>query len=261
MDRTSKDALLRVPENAIRLAVPSVLYTIQNNLLSVGIQLLSLTAYTACSQSTILTSAFWSGVLLRTRITRTQYMALIALVCGMIMVEVGETFTDNASDVDSGVFTGKAVRGSVVFLAAVTSGFAGAYLEKMYKGEGGVRRSIWFTNAQLVCFSLPIAVMGALGKDWKRTRASGGTFQGFDESEFLIIALQALGGLIVAMVLRYAGNVLKCCAVSISICTCAIAMRVVSERSHHDVCTSTVLVVALVIGSTFSYSNTTVVRA
>ena len=201
-----------------------------------------------------------NDALLRMRITRKQYVALIALVCGMIMVEVGETSTGDASDVDTGVFSSDALRGSVVFLAAVTSGFAGAYLEKMYKGEGGVRRSIWFTNSQLPCFSLPIAVMGALGKDWKRTRASGGMFQGFDESVFLIIALQALGGLIVAMVLRYAGNALKCCAVSISTCTCAIAMRVVSERSHHDVCTSTVLGVTLVIGSTFSYSNTTVVR-
>ena len=66
----AKDALLRVPENAIRLAVPSVLYTIQNNLLFVGIQLLSPAACTACSQSKILTSAFWSVVLLRMQITR-----------------------------------------------------------------------------------------------------------------------------------------------------------------------------------------------
>ena len=257
----AKDALLRVPENAIRLAVPSVLYTIQNNLLFVGIQLLSPTAYTACSQSKILTSASWSVVLLRMQITRKQYVALIALVYGVIMVEFGENSTYDASDVDAGVFSSDAMRGLVVvFLAAVISGFAGAYLEKIYKGKGGVRRSIWFTNAQLACCSLPIAVIAALGKDWKRTRASGGMFQGFDETVFLIIALQAFGGLIVAIVLRYADNVLKCYAVSISICTCAVATRMVSERSHRDVCTSTVLGVALVIGSAFLYSNTKVVR-
>ena len=251
----AKEALFQVPENAIRLAVPSVLYTIQNNLLFVGIQLLSPTSYMVCSQTKILTSAFWSVVLLRIQITRKQYVALVVLVRGMIMVQASE---GNAIDVSIDVFTRQGVRGSVVvFLAALTSGFAGAYLEKMYKG---VRRSIWFTNAQLAFFSLPMAVIGALGKDWKSMRASGGMFQGFDVTVFLIIALQAIGGLIVAVVLRYAGNVLKCYAVSISICSCAIATKAVSEQNRSDFCTSTVFGVVLVIGSTFLYSSNTVVR-
>ena len=82
----ARDALREVPSNATRLAVPSVLYVIQNNLLFEGVRLLSPTAYMVCSQSKILTSAICSVLLLGTRITRKQCVALMVLVCGMIMV-------------------------------------------------------------------------------------------------------------------------------------------------------------------------------
>ena len=80
-------ALREVPPNAIRLAVPSVLYVIQNNLLFEGVRLLSPTSYMVCSQSKILANAFCSVLLLGTRIARKQYVALLVLVCGMIMVQ------------------------------------------------------------------------------------------------------------------------------------------------------------------------------
>ena len=41
----ARDALREVPSNATRLAVPSVLYVIQNNLLFEGVRVLSPTAY------------------------------------------------------------------------------------------------------------------------------------------------------------------------------------------------------------------------
>ncbi len=143
------DALREVPSNAPRLAVPSVLYVIQNNLLFEGVRLLSPTAYVVCSQSKILTSAFWSVLLLRTRITRKQYVALLVLVCGMVMVQNDEGRGHDTST--DGAQTRETLRGIVaVFTAACTSGFAGAYLEKLYThATGATQRSVWFRNAQL----------------------------------------------------------------------------------------------------------------
>jgi len=70
----------------------------------------------------------------------------------------------------------------------------------------------------------------------------------------LVIALQAAGGLVVAAVLRYAGNVLKCFAVSISICNCALAATVFANDGHNLSVTAS-LGIAVVIGSMFLYSN------
>jgi len=249
----ARNALREVPSNATRLAFPSVLYVIQNNLLFEGVRLLSPTVYIVCSQSKILTSAVCSVLLLGTRITRRQYAALLMLVCGMVMVQSEEGRGQNVST-DS-ARAGETLRGIVVvFTAACTSGFAGAYLEKMYKESGSKKQSVWFRNAQLACFSLPVAIIGSMWRDGERLRANEGIFQGYDGFVLLVIALQAMGGLVVAAVLRYAGNVLKCFAVSISICNCAVATTLFSNDDH-NLSASAILGIALVIWSTFLYSN------
>ena len=248
----ARDALREVPSNATRLAVPSVLYVIQNNLLFEGVRLLSPTAYMVCSQSKILTSAFCSVLLLGTRIAREQHVALLLLVWGMFMVHGEERRGQHLPSVEAQ--TGETVRGVVaVFTAAFTSGFAGAYLEKMYKEAGDNKRSIWFRNIQLSCFSLPVAMIGSAWRDGERLRANDGVFQGYDVVVVLVIALQAVGGLVVAAVLRYAGNVLKCFAISISICNCAVATTLFSD--DHNWSTSTILGIALVVVATFLYSS------
>ena len=249
----ARDALREVPSNATRLAVPSVLYVIQNNLLFEGVRLLSPTAYMVCSQSKILTSAICSVLLLGTRITRKQYVALLVLVCGMIMVQNEEGRRSNVR-LDK-ARPEETLRGMVAVLtAAFTSGFAGAYLKKMYKEVDAQKRSVWFRNAQLACFSLPVALIGSVWRDGERLRANESVFQGYDSVVLLVIALQAAGGLVVAAVLRYAGNVLKCFAVSISICNCALATTVFANDGHNLSVTAS-LGIALVIGSTFLYSN------
>ena len=250
----ARDALREVPSSALSLAIPSVLYVIQNNLLFEGVRLLSPTTHMVCSQSKILTSAFCSVLLLGTRITRKQHVALLVLVCGMIMVQSEEGRGQNASS--DRARTVDTVKGMVAVLtAALTSGFAGAYLEKMYKETGAQKRSVWFRNAQLACFSLPVAMIGAAWRDGERLRANEGVFQGYDGVVLLVIALQAAGGLVVAAVLRYAGNVLKCFAVSISICNCALATTVFPKDGGHGLSAGATLGIAFVIGSTFLYSN------
>ena len=246
-------ALRDVPASFARLAVPSVLYVIQNNLLFEGVRLLSPIAYTVCSQSKILTSAFCSVLLLGTRITRKQHVALLVLVCGMVMVQGDEGRRQNVPS--EGAPAGEMFRGIVaVFSAALTSGFAGAYLEKMYKEAGAKTSSVWFRNAQLACFSLPVALIGSAWCDGERLRVMESVFQGYDSVVLLVIALQAIGGLVIAAVLRYAGNVLKCFAVSISICSCTIATTVFSNDGH-NLSTSAIFGITLVIYSTFLYSD------
>jgi solute carrier family 35 (UDP-sugar transporter), member A1/2/3 len=181
----------------------------------------------------------------------------MVLVCGMITVQNEEgcgsnVTSDRARPEDT-------LRGMVAVLtAAFTSGFAGAYLEKMYKEVGARTRSVWFRNAQLACFSLPVAMIGSTWRDRERLRANEGVFQGYDGVVLLVIVLQAVGGLVVAAVLRYAGKVLKCFAVSISICNCSIATTLFANDGHNLSVTAS-LGIALVIGSTFLYSNVRVV--
>ena len=249
------EAFQEVPSNAVRLMLPSVLYVVQNNLLFEGMRLLSPTMYMVCSQSKILTSAFCSVVILHTTITRKQYGALLLLVSGIVTVQSAEDNRIMKSVRPHRMFASGTMRGIVVvFMASLTSGLAGTYLEKMYKERVSPRHTIWFRNVQLACFSLPIAILSAVRCDSGRLHKEG-IFQGYDAIVISIIALHAAGGLVVAAVLRYANNVLKCFAVSISICNCSIATIYLSDTIDKSVNARVLLGVALVIMSTFLFQR------
>ena len=248
--RAFRDALCELPVKSRALVVPSALYVVQNNLLFHGVKLLSPTLYMVCSQSKILTSAAWNVLLLGTRINLRQCVSLAILVTGMILVQHGEASRQKISASSN---FGETLTGALlVFIAAVTSGFAGAYLEKMYT-DGRQERSVWFRNAQLACFSFPVASMLVLWRDVDLVRG-GDIFHGFDRIVLCVIILQAIGGLIVAAVLRYAGNVLKCFAISISICACVMASAF-SQDEGRQISMVVLLGIGLVLYATFLYSN------
>uniref|UniRef100_A0A0G4GMY4 Uncharacterized protein n=1 Tax=Chromera velia CCMP2878 TaxID=1169474 RepID=A0A0G4GMY4_9ALVE len=98
--------------------------------------------------------------------------------------------------------------------ACLLSGFAGVWLEKVLKQS---RTALWARNVQMALISLPPAVvfgnilsdgMGILDK---------GFFFGYNSMTWFAVFFQASGGLIVASVVKYADNILKGFATSISI--------------------------------------------
>ena len=63
--------------------------------------------------------------------------------------------------------------------------------------------------------------MGGLSKDWAAIQ-EGGLFQGFDAVVVLVVIFEALGGLIVSVVIKHADNILKTLATSLSIVTSSV---------------------------------------
>lgn len=110
-----------------------------------------------------------------------------------------------------------------VICASITSGFAGVYLEHMLKNEAR-DLDLFEQNIQLGIFSLPSAMVAILfNHSWISNMSN--IFFGFDGIIFAVFILQAVGGLIVAAVVKFASSILKCYAISVSIC-------VVSLLSH-----------------------------
>ena len=240
-----------IPANAARLSVPAVLYVIQNILLFEGVRSLSPTVYMVCSQSKILTSAFFSAVLLRARLTLKQFFSLCALTFGMVLVERnGVAEKDSADRRLHTSFTGI----TAVFTASAISGFVGAYLERMFKESrrDGFIRSVWFRNVQLACFSVPVALLTAFFRDGEYIRQNG-WLAGYDGVVVIIVMLHAIGGLVVAAVMRYASNVLKCFAVSLSICICTIISACIFDDVNDGMQVQQMCGIFLVIIATFAY--------
>ena len=240
-------ALRELPSVGMRLSLPAVLYVFQNRLLFEGVRLMNPTVYLICLQSKVLTSALFGFVLLHKKVNGKQFMAMCMLMCGMVMAQRDSAQLHAQSkfnDSHKGFFH--------VILASVISGFTGAYLEKIYK-EGIVDHSVWYRNAQLACFSIPVSLLSMLWYDYLKIQA-GGFFQGYNNFVIVVIILQALGGLVVAAVMRYADNILKCFAVSVSVCSCMIASQLMpTSQGNTNLNGTQVIGITTVMYSTFLF--------
>jgi len=92
---------------------------------------------------------------------------------------------------------------------ALTSGLAGAWSEREMKRPGGDGRPrYWAKNAAMALLSLPLALGQLAVTDAGAVRARG-LLGGFTGLTWAIVALQALSGLLVALVVKKSSAVLK----------------------------------------------------
>ena len=99
-----------------------------------------------------------------------------------------------------------------LFVAACLSGLAGVWFEKMLKSH---KTSIWMRNVQLGIFSLFFSLCSVGAENLHgETREF---FDGYTPIVWVVVVIGACGGLIVAVVIKYADNILKGFATSVSI--------------------------------------------
>ena len=82
--------------------------------------------------------------------------------------------------------------------------------------SGGVEKPIWLRNIQLGLISLVLGLASVYVFDGKAV-AEGGFFQGYTWLTLGVISQVSLGGLLVGLVMKYADNVVKGFATSLSI--------------------------------------------
>ncbi|KAI8998649.1 nucleotide-sugar transporter-domain-containing protein [Trametes punicea] len=200
-----------------KLSIPAILYVIQNNLQFVAVSNLEAATFQVSYQMKILTTAAFSVVLLRKRLTPTKWLALLFLAIGVGIVQI-----QNGSS--SGHFSGSAhdmnaFKGFMaVVMACFTSGLAGVYFEMVLKNS---QADLWVRNVQLSLFSLLPALVPIVFSDASPARPSPGwlqqLFANFGPWAWATVLIQVLGGLLTALVIKYADNILKGFATSLSI--------------------------------------------
>eukprot|EP00300_Choanocystis_sp_HF-7_P006952 c15001_g1_i2.p1 GENE.c15001_g1_i2~~c15001_g1_i2.p1 ORF type:complete len:371 (+),score=74.70 c15001_g1_i2:1-1113(+) len=208
-------ALLASPMDTLKVGVPAVIYVVQNNLLFVATSNLDAATTQLTYQLKILTTALLSFLMLGKVLSQMQWGSLVVLTIGVGMVQLGIMGTAASS---SAATEGSQVIGlTAVVMACVLSGFAAVYFERILKGSPV---SIWIRNIQLGAIGSVVAIIGAYTKDGE-TIAQNGFFGGYNMVVVLLIGIFAVGGLVVAVVVRYADNVIKNFATSFSVVICA----------------------------------------
>ncbi|KAJ9637632.1 uncharacterized protein PV06_09414 [Exophiala oligosperma] len=211
--------IFSVKSGFLKLLVPAVLYTLQNNLQFVAASNLDAATFQVTYQCKILTTALFAVLMLGQTLSGKKWLALVILTAGVACVQIpsGSSSTQTTTTRQEGNYMLGIV---AVAVACLCSGFAGVYFEKVLKG--GHTASIWVRNIQLSIGCLAIALFGAFVWDGRAIRAEG-FFQGYNPVVVLTICTQAAGGLIVAMVIKYADNILKGFATSLSIILSTVA--------------------------------------
>ncbi|TPX56175.1 hypothetical protein PhCBS80983_g04723 [Powellomyces hirtus] len=198
-----------------KMTVPAVLYFVQNNLQYVAVQYLDPATFQVTYQMKILTTALFSVMLLNRTLSRTKWISLIMLTFGIAIVQM------DGKKTESGVGGMEKLLGlAAVTVACILSGLAGVWFEKVLKGT---QASLFLRNMQLCLFSLiPGLFFGVFMMDGTAVQEDG-FFQGYTAWTWGAILCQAIGGLIVALVVKYADNILKGFATSLSIILSSIA--------------------------------------
>ncbi|XP_037628643.1 UDP-galactose translocator isoform X1 [Sebastes umbrosus] len=206
------DSIVFQYKDTLKLAVPSLIYTLQNNLQYVAISNLPAATFQVTYQLKILTTALFSVMMLRKSLSRVQWISLLLLFAGVAIVQVQQEGKKEASVADSS--NQNYMVGLVaVVISCLSSGFAGVYFEKILKGSSA---SVWMRNVQLGIFGMALGMLGLWWKDGDAIAEHGFTF-GYTSMVWCVIFNQAFGGLLVAVVVKYADNILKGFATSFSI--------------------------------------------
>jgi len=232
-----KENIFDRPLDFLRILIPSLLYLVQNSVLYIAISNLTAPMFQVTYQCKLLTTAIVSVVMLQRRYTMKQWVCLTVLGIGVAIVVLGaqgkkddekdESDTANAQNLFVGLMA--------VTVACLCSAFAGVYFEKVLKrptNDGGQARapvSMWMRNVQMAFFSICIALInmyreygdrGYTGEmDESNEQIIKPFLHGFTAWAWVIVALQAAGGLLVAAVIKYADNVLKGMATGVSVAT------------------------------------------
>ncbi|KAL1021635.1 hypothetical protein UPYG_G00015900 [Umbra pygmaea] len=233
-------------KDTLKLAVPALIYTLQNNLQYVAISNLPAATFQVTYQLKILTTALFSVLMLRKSLSRIQWVSLLLLFTGVAIVQVEQEGKRKETAV-----TGPSqnyVKGLVaVIVSCLSSGFAGVYFEKILKGSSA---SVWIRNVQLGIFGTVLGLFGMWWNDGLAIAEKGFLF-GYTPMVWGVIFNQAFGGLLVAVVVKYADNILKGFATSFSIIVSTV-VSIYLFGFHVDFLFT--LGAGLVIGAVYMYS-------
>lgn len=232
-------------KDAVKISVPAILYVIQNNLQYVAISNLEAAVFQVTYQLKIMTTAIFSVFLLRKELIRTQWMALALLFVGVSAVQLSQNASNSSShsEVEQNPMLGLVA----VLLSCCSSGFAGVYFEKLLKGS---EISLWMRNIHLAGYGVVVGLFGVWWNDGNVVSEKG-FLHGYNLWVWWVVAMQAFGGLLVAVVVKYADNILKGFATSLAIIvSCVVSVFVWGFVITFQFALGT----SLVLGAVYMYS-------
>eukprot|EP00658_Telonema_sp_P-2_P082214 TRINITY_DN8633_c0_g1_i1.p1 TRINITY_DN8633_c0_g1~~TRINITY_DN8633_c0_g1_i1.p1 ORF type:complete len:226 (-),score=30.29 TRINITY_DN8633_c0_g1_i1:138-815(-) len=195
--------------------------------------------YQLTYQGKIFSTAILSVLMLGRRLSNKQWVSLLILASGIALVQTTSQTTQAPTPGTSGTsnpLVGLAAAGAGCLLSST----ANVYFEKILK-QSPV--SVWARNIHLAVMGIAISWIGmSLNGDLEIVRNKG-FFHGYTTVTWGTVVLGSLGGLLSAMVVKYADNIMKGFATSFAILlTCIISTLVLDFTVTYNLVAGGVIV-------------------
>ena len=196
--------------NTLLLIVPASAYNLQMSLEYVALAHLSAAVFSVLVQTKLLFTASFAFLVLRKKLKIIQVVSLLLLTTGVMLCNYNPK-----GGMDDSEWIGIMATLGI----AISSGFASVFTEKVIKAQRQVNMDDYglaYTQVQLALMSILSIGLYAIAKDYT-TIQQYGLFYNFSFAAICSILSSALGGLIVAGVLKYADAILKGYATAVSV--------------------------------------------
>jgi len=226
---------------------PSFIYFINNNCIFFILQAVDPTTFQLLSQMKTIFTGLLFRIFLKRRLTAVQYLALLTLACGTAVSQLpsGGKWHKSGAMVQAAA---PLLGGLLSVLSSLLSALGGIYNEKLLKGRPS--SSIHWQNIQMYVWGVAFNALGAFMKDGDRLRENG-LLAGYSSAAWSVVVCNALNGLAISAVLKYADNIARVYAHAIAM---MLTMAVSTQLFKAPITPQLVLAVVLVATSTLQYN-------
>lgn len=186
----------------LQFAVPATIYFVNNNLVFFILSRLDATTFQLLSQLKVVFTGLLFRLFLGRKLAVYQYLAILQLTCGTVTSQLPAFDHGRSSGARTATLSGVAL--SVV--SCVLSAFGGIYAEKLLKNKP--RESIHLQNMQLYSWGIAINFVGVFVHSGT-TVFKLGFFSGFNGWAWAVVLNNALNGLAISAILKYADNIAR----------------------------------------------------
>eukprot|EP01038_Epipyxis_sp_PR26KG_P015373 gene15373-20724_t len=210
-------------------ALPATLYAIQNLCVQYGYVLLDSMTFNLLNQTKTLSAAFWLWILMNKKQSFVQMIALFLLLAAAVVLNLGpssSTSVKTMTNVISGI-SNYHLGLIMVAIASMISGFAAALTQRALV-DNSKKRHPYFFSAELAVYGI---IFLLINNHFNSDIAEGGNIlSNWNLLTFIPVITNAWGGLIVGLVTKYAGGVVKGFALIAGIIITGLAQYIVEGK-------------------------------
>ena len=224
--------------------LPALIYFVNNNCVFFILQAVDPTTFQLLSQMKTIFTGLLFRVFLKRRLTVVQYLALATLACGTACSQLPGPDAACQGGSRHSSLLGLALS----VLSALLSALGGIYSEKLLKGRASA--SIHWQNIQLYVWGVAFNLLGVWLKDAAPLREHG-LLAGYDGRAWAVVLCNALNGLAISAVLKYADNIARVYAHAIAM---VLTMLAAVQMHGKPLSPQLILAVVMVAASTLQYN-------